>query len=71
MVRLKEKVFTLGRMVKFMMGVGYKVLNKDMEFGEVFLMIHISVNGFNLKLMDMECIHGKMVTDMKENGTCV
>lgn len=34
MVKLKEKEFTLGQMVKFMMVNGNKVLNMVMEYGE-------------------------------------
>lgn len=34
-------------------------------------MIHILENGFNLKLMVMEFIHGKMVIVMRENGILV
>lgn len=42
-----------------------------MESGKVFMGIHILVSGDIQKLKDMECIHGKMETDMKENGKYV
>lgn len=43
----------------------------DMEYGVDCTMILISVNGAHQKLRDTECIRGKMVTDMKENGNAV
>jgi hypothetical protein len=39
-----------------------------MVFGKDCMEILILENGVILKQKDMECIHGKMETDMKENG---
>lgn len=67
-VKLMEKEFIPGIMVKSMMVNGLLVLNKGMEFGEGLEMINILVNGFSQKLMDTEFIFGQMETDLKEFG---
>lgn len=65
------RVFTLGLMVRCMMGSGFKAVSRAMVFGEVSIMIIILANGFSLKHMDMEFIIGQMVIDMKVNGEWV
>ena len=68
MVKLMEKVFIIGLMVRSMMVNGKKVLKMDMVCGEVYSEIAIWDNGQKVKLMDMEFINGKMVIDMKVHG---
>jgi hypothetical protein len=71
MERLMEKEFIIGLMERFMMVNGEMELRKVMECGEVFLVIHILVNGRIVKLMGMEYISGKMETGMKVLGSIV
>ena len=71
MVKHKVKVSILGLMEKFMMENGMQLLNMVMEFGKVSMVIAILESGINLELMDMECIHGQMETDMRVNGIFV
>lgn len=42
-----------------------------MEFGRVITVTHIQGSGLKIKLMAMVYMNGKMVTDMKVNGSCV
>ena len=71
MVERMAKESTPGKMVKCMTVNGIKDSSRVMEYGKVYKMIHILENGKTQKLMDMEFIHGQMVTSMKVNGTCV
>lgn len=64
-----EKVFTHGAMGKCTMESGIKDSNMVTEYGEDCTTIHTLENGDIPKLRGMECILGKMGTDMKENGS--
>lgn len=65
------KVFIHGLTVKFMKGSGSKDLKKAKVYGKASLVTHILVSGHKVKLMDMVFISGKMVIDMKVNGSFV
>jgi hypothetical protein len=54
-----------------MMDNGLMEGKKVMEYGREYMVIFILVNGKIQKLKDTECINGKMVTNMKENGGTV
>ena len=69
--RLTEKESTHGKMVKYSMESGIKVLSTDMVFGREFMVILSLENGFDLKLMVMVCILGQTVIAMKVNGIWV
>jgi len=51
-----------------MMVNGKMESKKAMEYGKGLRAIPILVSGNKAKLMDMECISGKMGIGMKENG---
>lgn len=65
------KVFIRGIMERYMMESGTTDSNTGMEFGKVFLGIHILENGDILKQRDMGFITGKQGTDMKGSGSSV
>ncbi len=71
MARLMVRESTFGRMEKFMMDNGKKVLNMDMVYGKEHKEILMLVNGNFHSLMDMGSIFGQMVIGMKENGNKV
>ncbi len=68
LAKLMVKESTHGRMGKCMMANGKLESKRDMESGEAFMVIHTLENGKIAKLMGMEFIIGRMVTDMKESG---
>ena len=71
MVKLMEKAYTHGKMVKYMTASGIRDLNKVMVYGRELIRILILENGVHQKLMVMVCILGQMEIDMKGNGLCV
>jgi hypothetical protein len=66
--KLKAKVFTLGKMVKYMTENGTWVRNKDLEYGRGAKGIPILESGLRVELKGMVSISGKMEIDMKVNG---
>jgi hypothetical protein len=67
-VELMARGYSLGLMVKYMMGSGLIVLKKDMEYGLALMEIHTLANGRIAKLMAMEFTFGKMEIVMKVSG---
>ena len=68
MVKLMDVVFMNGEMAKFTMVTGSTEWKKAKDFGKTPKVIITSVNGKILKLMGMESMYGRMVTNMKVNG---
>ena len=62
------KVFTFGKMEKFMMESGSSLKNTVLEYGKATKRTHMLVSGRTIKPTDMESTSGQMVISTKENG---
>lgn len=65
------KEYTLGRMEKYTMANGTRVLSKAMVSGKEFLKTHILESGKIQKHMVTECTPGLTEIGMKDSGICV
>ena len=66
--KLMAKDYILGQMVSYMTVNGEMVLKTVMEFGEDFMVTHISDNGLTEKRQDTVYISGKIKINMRVNG---
>lgn len=62
------KDYILGQMVSFMTVSGKTVLKTVTEFGEDFMVTHISDNGLTVKRQDTVYISGQIKINMRVNG---
>lgn len=67
-IKLMDKVSTLGPMGKFTKVNGNKALNTAMVFGRAKKVTAILVNGIMVRWKDMVYIRGLMAIDMKDYG---
>lgn len=68
-IKLRVRVFTLGKMERFMMESGTWARSTDSESGRGVKGILILENGSRAESKGTVCISGKMGIDMKVNGS--
>lgn len=67
-IKLMEKAYIGGEMVRDMMDSGKREVRMVMEYGQVIKEILILENGSKVRLKGMEFINGKMEINMKVSG---
>ena len=69
MVLRREKEFSNGRMVSYMMDNGLQERKMEVECGKELMETLILENGRKVKLKDLEFLFQNKVTDMKESSS--